>query len=95
MATNMLYSQNLWYEYWAEVVINEYSRNKCFTSTLEEMTPQEVWMDQKPCISHISIFRCILYGKIFESMKRKLKAKGIRCVFLGYYEDTKAYELCI
>lgn len=94
MARSMIHAQKLGYEYWAEAVVNAvYTRNRCPTSALEGMTPEEAWTGKKPCLSHMRIFGCIAYAKVPDSMRGKLDAKGTRCAFLGYCEGTKAYRL--
>lgn len=70
-----------------------YTRNRCPTSALEGMTPQEAWTCKKPFISHMRIFGCIVYAKVPNSMRKKLETKGMRYMFLGYCEGTKAYRL--
>ena len=94
MARSMLHSQGLGYEFWAEAVVNAvYTRNRCPTSALQGMTPQQAWTGMKPSISHMRIFGCIAYAKVPDSRRGKLEAKGTRCIFLGYCEGTKAYRL--
>jgi hypothetical protein len=94
MARSMLHSQGLGYEYWAEAVVNVvYTRNRCPTSALQGMTPQQAWTGMKPSISHMRIFGYIAYAKVPDSMRGKLNAKDTRCIFLGYCEGTKVYRL--
>jgi hypothetical protein len=75
------------------VVNAVYTRNRCPTSALQGMTPQQAWTGMKPSISHMRIFGCIAYAKVPDSRRGKLEAKGTRCIFLGYCEGTKAYRL--
>ena len=39
------------------------------------------------------VFDCIAYAKIPNEKRTKLDAKGIKCLFVGYCEGTKAYRL--
>ncbi len=62
---------------------------------LSSITPEEAWSGRKhgrkPCISHMRVCGCIAYA--MDEKRRKLDAKGIKCLFLGYFERTKAYRL--
>jgi hypothetical protein len=39
------------------------------------------------------IFGCVAYALVPSARRTKLDAKGIKCLFLGYCEGTKAYRL--
>ena len=45
------------------------------------------------CISHMCVFTCIAYAKVPDEKRTKLDDKGIKCLFDGYCEGTKAYGL--
>ena len=50
-------------------------------------------MARRLCISHMHLFGCIAYAKVPDERRTKLDAKGIKCLFVGYCEGTKAYRL--
>ena len=92
MARSMLHAQNLKLDLWAEAVVNAvYTRNRCPTSAVEGMTPEQAWSGRQPCVAHMRIFGCIAYAKVPDERRTKLEAKASKCVFLGYCEGTKAY----
>jgi transposase InsO family protein len=94
MARAMLHAQDLKYDLWAEAVSNAaYTRNRCPTSAVASMTPQEAWSGRRPNIGHMRIFGCIAYALDLSPKRSKLDAKGIKCLLLGYCEDSKAYRL--
>ena len=94
MARCMLYTQGLRCEIWAEAVSNAvYTRNRCPNKALVNVTPKEAWSGKRPCISHMRVFGCIAYAKVPDEKRTKLDAKGIKCLFVGYCEGTKAYRL--
>jgi hypothetical protein len=94
MARSMLCGQGLGREFWAEAVSNVvYTHNQYPNKALKAMTPEEVWSSKKPCIAHMRVLGCIAFAKVSDEKRSKLDAKGIKCLFLGYCEGTKAYRL--
>jgi len=57
------------------------------------MTPEEAWSGKQPHLAHMRVFGCICYAKVPDEKRTKLDAKGIKCLFLGYCEGTKAYRV--
>ena len=44
-------------------------------------------------VSHLNFFGCVAYAHVPDELRKKLDNKGQRCIFVGYFEDTKAYKL--
>ena len=42
-------------------------------------------------IFHMRVFGCVAYANLPNKERTKLGAKGVKCLFLGYCEGTKAY----
>ena len=57
------------------------------------MTPEEAWSGRKPNVEHLRIFGCIAYAHIPDEKRKKLDDKGVKCIFLGYSDVSKAYKL--
>ena len=94
MARSMIHAQRLGHEFWAEAVCNAvYVRNRCPTKAVEGKTPEEAWSGRMPHVSHMRVFGCVAYAKVPDQRRTKLDAKGVKCLFLGYCEGTKAYRL--
>ena len=94
MARSMLYAQNLKLDLWAEAVVNAvYTRNRCPTRAVANMTPEQGWSGRQPCVAHMHIFGCIAFANVPDACRTKLDAKAKKCVFLGYSEGAKAYRI--
>ena len=94
MARCMSYNANLGHAFWAEAVVTAaYIRNRCGTKALKDKTPEEAWTGRVPTVGHLRVFGCKAYTHIPAEKRGKLDAKATECVFLGYYEDSKAWRL--
>ncbi len=93
-ARSMILAKGLKLEFWGEVVnIAVYIKNRCPTKALDSKTPQEVWSGRKPNMSHLRLFGCKAFAHVPDEKRTKLESKSMPCVFLRYYEGTKAYRL--
>jgi hypothetical protein len=70
-----------------------YIKNQCPTKALDSKTPREAWSGRKPDVCHLRVFGCKAFAHVFDEKRTKLKSKSMPCVFLRYYEGTKAYRL--
>jgi hypothetical protein len=52
-----------------------------------------VWSGRKPDVSHLRVFGCKAFAHVPDEKRTKLESKSMPCVFLRYYEGTKAYRL--
>ena len=87
-AHSMLQGKNIHNGFWAESInIVVYVKNRSPTKKLELKTPFEVIYGYKPKISHLIIFGYRAFAYIPKDERRKLDAKSIECVFVGYYDD--------
>jgi hypothetical protein len=90
----MICAQGLDLDFWAEAVNTAvYIKNRCPTKALESKTPQEAWTSRKPDVFHLRVFGCKAFAHNLDEKRSKLESKSMPCVFLGYYEGTKAYCL--
>jgi hypothetical protein len=93
-ARSMILAQGLELEFWGEAVNTAvYIENQCPTKTLDSKTPQEAWSGKKLDVSHLRIFGCKAFAHVPDEKRTKLESKSMPCVFLGYYQGTKAYRL--
>ena len=58
-----------------------------------DQTPYEAWSRRKPSVSHLRIFGCVAYALIDSQNHRKIDEKSIKCNFVGYCSNSKAYKL--
>jgi len=70
-----------------------YIKNECSTKVPDSKTLQKAWSGRKPNVFHLKVFGCKASAHVPDEKKTKLKSKSMPCVFLGYYEGTKAYCL--
>ena len=90
----MLQGKHISNGFWAEVVnIVVYLKNISLTNKLEFQTPFEVFNGYKPQVKHLRIFGCKAFSHIPIDDRRKLDAKSLECVFVGYCNDHKGYNL--
>lgn len=93
-ARSMLLDAGLPTNFWAEAVSTAvYLINRSPAAALPNITPEEVWSGSKPDISHLKIFGCKAMLHVPRQERRKWDSKSTDCIFLGYYEDSKAYRL--
>ncbi len=93
-ARSMILAQGLGLEFWGEAVnTTVYIKNRCPTKAFDSKTPQETWSGRKPDVSHLRVFGCKAFAHVPDEKRTKLESKSMPCVFLGYYEGTKAYRL--
>ena len=93
-ARSMLSGAGLGQEFWAEAMETAcYLVNKSPSSTLEDKTPQEVWIGKKPSPSHLRIFGCDAYIHAPKEKRSKLDSKFDKCIFIRYKDGLKGYNL--
>jgi hypothetical protein len=47
----------------------------------------------KPVVHNLKVFGCKAFAHIPKENKKKLDAKAIKCIFIGYCSEFKAYKL--
>ena len=55
-------------------------------------TPKELWSGQKPNISHLRVFRCLVWVHILKKRRHKLQPKSRAMIFVGYEPGSKGYQ---
>ena len=91
---SMLYevylSQNLWAEAVATAV---YLRNRSPSKFLKNVTPHEIFNENKPNVSHLKVFGCKAMVHTPKSKQNgKLNQQSAKCIFVGYPNDSKGYK---
>lgn len=56
-------------------------------------TPEEIWSNIKPDLSHLRVFGCRAMVHIPDQKRTKLESKSFECILLGYSGESKAYRL--
>ena len=94
MARSLLKGKDFPNQYWVEEVASAvYLLNFSPTKAIQNVTPYEAWKGTKPTVSHFKIFGCIAYVLVNAQNHQKLDEKSIKCIFVGYCNESKAYKL--
>ncbi|KAG7561531.1 Zinc finger CCHC-type superfamily [Arabidopsis thaliana x Arabidopsis arenosa] len=81
-------------KFWGEAASwTNHILNRCPTAAVQDKTPQECWTGLKPNVNHFKIFGCIGYAHVPSQKRVKLDDRGLKCVFLGVSEGSKAYKM--
>ena len=70
-----------------------YFKNRIPTKSLSHKTHFESLYGYKPKVGHLRVFVSKAFSHIPKDDRRKLVAKSIKCIFIGYYDDHKAYKM--
>ncbi|OIW15328.1 hypothetical protein TanjilG_10768 [Lupinus angustifolius] len=93
MTRSMLKTKKLPKQFWGEAVsTSAYILNRCPSSRLEGITPEEAWSGKKPNINHLRIFGSLCYKHVPDAQRKKLDDKSERLILIGYH-TTGAYRL--
>ena len=77
---SVLIDAKLPHAFWAEALFTAvYLRNRSPTKVLEDMTPFEAWMKQKPCVEHLHVFGCDAHAHVAKDERKKLDSKSRKC----------------
>ena len=96
MARAMLSDTGLPNAYWGDAILYAtHVLNHVPTRAIDEdLMPHEAFTGNKPSIAHLRIFRCRAHIHVPDKKWCKLDTKSVKCVFLGFAENWKAY-ICI
>ena len=86
--------KNLTNGFWDEAISTiVYLKNRIPTKSLSHKTPFEALYGYKPEVGHLRVFGSKVFSHIPKHDRRKLDANSIKCIFIGYYDDHKAYKM--
>ena len=57
------------------------------------MTPKEAWSHLKPDASSLWVFGSEAWAFVLDAQWEEMEQKSQPLIFVGYYEDAKAYRL--
>jgi transposase InsO family protein len=90
----MLSGVRLGKSFWVEVVSTTcYLVNRSPSSILDDKTLKEVWNGKKNSLTHLKVFGCDAYVHVPKENKSKLDKKDEKCIFIGYNDGLKVYNL--
>jgi transposase InsO family protein len=91
----MLHRAGLSNYLWPEAVkAAVYTRNRCPSRALPNVTPYEAWNGIKPSVDELRVFGCVAHVHVpAERRQSKLSDRSVRCIHVGYSTTTKAWRL--
>lgn len=90
----MLIDSGLSKGFWAEALLTAtHIVNNLPCKGTKPSTPHEMFTGHPPNYGRFKVFGCKAMAHVNDTKRRKLDAKSVECVFLGYEADTKAYRL--
>lgn len=90
----MLSGANLTKGYWAEAV--KYAVeviNVLPNASDRDKSPDEIWTGSQPNLAKFKIFGCKAMAHVPSQKRVKLDMKAVKCIFIGFPENTKAFKL--
>jgi hypothetical protein len=93
-AHSMMKGKNISNAFWVEAINTAvYLKNRSPTRCLDNITPFEALYGSKPAVHNLKVFGYKDFSHIPKENRKKLDAKAIKCIFIGYYSEFKAYRL--
>jgi hypothetical protein len=93
-AQSMMKGNNISNDFWVEAISTVvFLKNRSPTRCLDHKNPFETLYDSKPVVNHLRIFGCKDFTHIPKENRKNLDAKAIKCIFIGYCSEFKAYKL--
>jgi hypothetical protein len=93
-ARSMMKGKNLSNAFCAEAINTAvYLKNRIPTRCLDNVTPFEALNGSKLAVYNFKVFGCKAFSHIPKENRRKLDAKAIKCIFIGYCSEFKEYKL--
>jgi hypothetical protein len=92
----MVHHQDLSMHLWADAAKTPvHVQNKSPHRVLANKTLEEMFTGEKPKVSHLRIFGCLVYVHVPKDKRSKLDPSGKKGIFVGYSETSKAYRVYI
>ena len=92
-ARSMLHGRGLPLYLWAEAVnAAVYILNRVGSRTAP-CTAFESWHGKIPDLSHLRVYGCKAFMHLPKENRKKLDAKSVECILVGYCDNQKAYRL--
>lgn len=71
-----------------------YINNWCLSNAIRNKSPYGMLYGHIPPVKHLRVFGSTCYALIPKKQRKKLGARGHKCILLGYSNTSKAYHLC-
>ena len=92
----MMHDQNMHTTIWAKASnTSVYIQNRSPHAILENITPKEVFSENKLDLSHLWFFGCPVNIHIPKEKRTKLEPLGKKDILVGYSDFSKAYRVYV
>jgi hypothetical protein len=92
----MIHDQDLPMQLWEEASKTAlYMQNRSPHKIVENKTPEEMFLGEKPEVIHLRIFSCLVFVHVPKEKRTKLDPSGKNDIFVGYSDTSKAYRIYI
>ena len=89
----MLMHSELPFNLWGEALLSACHIMNRIPLKTTSISPYEKWKGRPPSIGYFRVWGCVVYYKNMDPKRTKLGPRGIRCAFIGYAPNNKAYRL--
>ena len=93
MVNAMILNAALPFNLWGEALLTACYIHNRVPSKRTHISPYEIWNGRKPNLNYFKVWGCIAYYRLPDSQRTKLGSRGIKSVFIGYAQNSKAYRL--
>jgi hypothetical protein len=90
MVCSVMFFKNVKLMFWVDAF---YVKNGCPYHALKNETPYEMWYGHIPSLRHLKVFGSTCYALIPKEKRSNLDARSRKCIFLGYSNATKEYNI--
>lgn len=88
----MLHAKNLAPNLWAKAVQTSTCLfNHSESQTRGYKTAYELWIGRCLVVGHLWVFGSVAFAHVPKASRRKLGAKSVKTIFVGYSAESKAY----
>ena len=92
MINAMLLNAELPFNLWGETLLAACHILNRIPLKKNKISPYELWKGRKPNIRYFKVWGCLAYCKN-NNPRTKMGPRGIKCAFVGYATNSKAYRL--
>ena len=93
-AKEMLHDQDLPMHLWAKAIrTTVYLQNRTPHRVLDNKIHEEAFSGEKPEVSHLRIFGCLMYIHIPKEKRTKIDPSGRKGIFIGYSDTSKCWNI--
>ena len=93
MINSMIISANVPTYLWGEALLAACHIQNRITSKKTHVSPYEVWNGRKPNLEYLRVWGCLSFYRSHDPKRSKLGPRGIKSIFVGYAQNSKAYRL--